>query len=69
MQRQAQELGLRGWGQTTEDGRVEVVFEGEPEAVRQMLGWCYSDRSGAEVHATSVYQEIASHDLINFEAR
>jgi acylphosphatase len=47
---------------------VEAVFEGEPEAVRRMIGWCYSDRSGIEVHATSVYQETPSHDLINFEA-
>jgi acylphosphatase len=69
LQRQAQELGLRGWGQTTEDGRVEVVFEGEPEAVRQMLEWCYSNRSGAEVHATSIYQETPSRDLIGFKIR
>ena len=69
MQRQALELGLRGWGRTTEYGRVEVVFEGEPEAVRQMLGWFYSERSGAEVHATSVYQETPSRDLVGFKIR
>ena len=34
LQRQAQELDLRGWAQNTEDGRVEVVVEGKPEAVR-----------------------------------
>ncbi|MDQ3835258.1 MAG: acylphosphatase [Actinomycetota bacterium] len=56
LQRQAQELDLRGWAQNTEDGRVEVVVEGKPEAVRQVLRWCYSDRSGAEVHATSVHR-------------
>ena len=45
LQRQAQELDLRGWAQNTEDGRVEVVVEGKPEAVRQVLRWCYSDRA------------------------
>jgi acylphosphatase len=69
LQRQAQELGLRGWVRNTQDGRVEALFEGEPEAVRQMLGWCYSDRSGAEVHATSVHQETPSQDLVGFKAR
>jgi acylphosphatase len=69
LQRQAQELGLRGWGRNTQDGRVEALFEGEPEAVRRMIGWCYSDRSGAEVHATSVHQETPSDDLIGFKAR
>jgi len=47
---------------------VEAVFEGEPEAVRRMTEWCYSNRSGAEVHATAVCQETPSRDLINFEA-
>ena len=68
LQRQAQELGLRGWVRNIQDSRVEAVFEGEPEAVRRMIEWCYSERSGAEVHATSVYQETPSRDLINFEA-
>jgi len=69
MQRQALELGLRGWGQTTADGRVEGVFEGEPEAVWQMLGWFYSDRLGTEVHATSVYQGTPSRNLVGFKIR
>ncbi len=64
----AQAAGVVGWVTNRPDGAVEAVFEGEPEAVRRMIGWCHSDRSGAEVHATSVYQETPSHDLINFEA-
>ncbi len=67
-QEEAERLGLNGWVRNLQDGRVEAVFEGEPEAVRRMIGWCHSDRSGAEVHATSVYQETPSRDLINFEA-
>ena len=69
MRRQAEELGLRGWARSTQDGRVEAVFEGEPEAVRRMIRWCYTDRSGAEVHSTSIHQETPSHDLIGFETR
>ena len=69
LRRQAQELGLRGWVRNIRDGRVEAVFEGEPEAVRRMIRWCYSGRSGAEVHATSVPQEMPSHDLTDFDVR
>jgi acylphosphatase len=66
--RQAEELDLRGWVRNTEDGRVEVLFEGEAEAVRQMIKWFFSDSSsGVEVHVTSVYQETPSPDLIGFE--
>ena len=63
-------MGLRGWVRNTQDGRVEALFEGEAEAVRRMLEWFFGDpSSGVEVHATSVYQETASPDLIGFEIR
>jgi acylphosphatase len=67
--REAKSFGLRGWGRDTRDRRVEVLVEGEPEEVRQMIRWCYSDRSGAEVHSTSVYQETPSRDLTDFVIR
>ena len=67
--RKAKSFGLRGWVRDTQDGRVEAVLEGEPEKVRLMIRWCYSDRSGAEVHSTSVHQETSSHDLTDFGVR
>ena len=69
VRRQAEELSLRGWVRNTQDGRVEALFEGEAEAVRQMIKWFFSDSSGVEVHATSVYQETPSPDLVRFEIR
>jgi acylphosphatase len=70
VRRQAEELGLRGWVRNTEDGRVEVLLEGEAEAVRQMIEWFFSaSSSGVEVHATSVFQETPSPDLVGFEIR
>jgi acylphosphatase len=48
---------------------VEAVLEGEPEEVRLMIRWCYADRSGAEVHSTSVHLETPSHDLTGFDVR
>ena len=69
VRRQAEELSLRGWVRNTQNGRVEALFEGEAEAVRQMIKWFFSDSSGVEVHATSVYQETPSPDLVGFEIR
>ena len=69
VRRQAEELSLRGWVRTTQDGRVEALFEGEAEAVRQMIKWFFRDTSGVEVHATSVHQETPSPDLVGFEIR
>lgn len=36
----AEELGLTGWVRNTFDGNVEAVFEGEEDAVREMISWC-----------------------------
>jgi len=70
VRRQAEELDLRGWVRKTQDGRVEALLEGEAEAVRQMIKWFFSaSSSGVEVHATSVYQETPSPDLVGFEIR
>jgi acylphosphatase len=32
-------LGVAGWVRNLEDGRVEAVFEGAPDAVEQALGY------------------------------
>ena len=71
VRQQAEQLGLRGWVRNTRDGRVEALFEGEAEAVCQMIEWFFSDASsgGVEVHFTSVYQGTPSDDLVSFEIR
>ncbi len=36
----AKEFGLKGWVRNLGDGRVEAIFEGERDAVEQILEWC-----------------------------
>ncbi len=36
---QAQRLELDGWVRNLDDGRVEVLFEGEAEAVQELAVW------------------------------
>ncbi len=66
---QAEQLGLNGWVRNTEDGQVEAVFEGEPDAVRQMVEWCESGPSSADVEDVSVENETPSSDPSGFEVR
>ena len=49
---QAEELGVSGWVRNTEDGRVEAVFEGDPDSVERMVRW--SRRGPAHAHVTAV---------------
>jgi acylphosphatase len=39
--RLAVEHGVTGWVRNLPDGRVEAVFEGSAEDVRQMLAWAH----------------------------
>jgi acylphosphatase len=63
---QAEQLGLSGWVHNTQDGQVEAVFEGEPDTVQQMIEWCKSGPSSADVEDVSVENE-QPENLSGFE--
>lgn len=47
--RQARSLGLVGWVRNTAYGTVEVVAEGEKEALDKLYQWCQKGPSFAQV--------------------
>jgi acylphosphatase len=65
---QAEQLGLSGWVRNTQDGQVEAVFEGDPDTVQQMVEWCKSGPSSADVEELSVDNE-QPENLSSFEVR
>jgi len=46
---QAEALGVSGWARNLPDGRVEVVAEGDPDAVQQLVDWCWQGPPSARV--------------------
>ncbi len=64
----AEALGLSGWVRNLPDGRVEAVFEGDPDRVREMVAWCESGPSSADVDDVSVEDETPE-GLSGFEVR
>jgi acylphosphatase len=55
--RLARAAGVTGWIRNRPDGRVEAVFEGEPEAVDGLVSWCRHGPPRAEVTGIEVREE------------
>ena len=55
--REARSRGVSGWAANRADGSVEVVLEGEADAVDQMLAWCRTGPEEASVASVEVEVE------------
>lgn len=65
----ASSLNLDGWVRNLPDGRVEAVFEGPSEKVREMVEWCRSGPPQADVEEVEADYESPEDDLSGFEVR
>lgn len=54
---QAMGHGLAGYVRNLPDGRVEATFEGDPEAVDEMVAWCRTGPQWATVASIEVEEE------------
>jgi len=66
--REAERAGVAGWARNLDDGRVEVVVEGAPAAVEQVVAWCRRGPRQAVVTAVHVTEE-APEGVAGFRAR
>jgi acylphosphatase len=65
----AEQLGLGGWVKNLPDGRVEALFEGPSESVREMIQWCDQGPPHAAVEDVDTEFEASHGDLEGFEVR
>jgi len=52
--REAEEHGVGGWVQNLEDGTVQAIFEGSPDAVASMVAWTHDGPRHAFVKRVDV---------------
>lgn len=50
----AGDLGVAGWVRNRDDGSVEMVVEGEDDAVERMIAWAHEGPSHAQVTGVDV---------------
>jgi acylphosphatase len=65
----AQRLGLSGYVQNLPDGRVEVVAEGNEEALRKLIEWCREGPPLARVERVEVRWENPTGAFTGFHIR
>lgn len=60
VQREAAELGLRGWVRNTDAGHVEVVAAGEPEQLAELKIALHKGSRGSRVDAVLEDEQVES---------
>lgn len=66
--REAAARSVGGWVRNRPDGAVEAVFEGDRDAVEEMLAFCREGPPNAEVERVDVSEE-EPEGLTDFEVR
>jgi len=67
--RRAMKSGVTGWVRNLDDGRVEAVFQGDPDATHALADWCGKGPVHAEVDEVIVKREPAETAYDSFEIR
>ena len=57
VRRRAREEGVAGWIRNRSDGSVEAVFEGDADAVDEMVRFTHEGPRGAAVERVEVFEE------------
>ncbi|MHB0885982.1 MAG: acylphosphatase [Bacillota bacterium] len=64
--RTAASLGVTGWVRNLQNGRVEAVAEGEPDAVQAFVDWCHRGPPAARVTSVETSPESCTGEFAGF---
>lgn len=65
-QREARRLGISGWVRNRPDGSVELVAEGEEEAIKAIISWAQHGTSAARVDDVDVRWRSYAGEFADF---
>lgn len=68
-QRTAMRLRIAGWTRNLPDGSVEILAQGSPLAIDELIAWCDRGPPGARVDRVATQREIVQDDLHGFRIR
>ncbi|MFT4153245.1 acylphosphatase [Parafilimonas sp.] len=62
----ATELGLKGWVKNTKEGSVEILAQGDANAVNALIEWCYQGSPKSSVEKVESCNAEADTNLTGF---
>jgi acylphosphatase len=62
-------LGVSGWIRNLPDGRVEAVFEGEEEPIKEIVEFCKKGPKNAVVTSFDLRKEPFANEFNDFKVR
>jgi len=65
----AEELGIFGWVRNRPDGKVEAVFEGEREKVKEMIEWSKKGPVAAKVNNVDIEWQDYQGEFSDFNIK
>ena len=65
----AKELGVTGWAANDADGTVRVIVEGSANQVNELVDWCHSGPSTAQVEKVDVETQPYMAEFDDFAIR
>ena len=65
----AEQLGITGWVRNTSDGKVEAIFEGDENSVKEMISWCRHGPSLARVDNINIKENKATSEYTDFKIK
>jgi acylphosphatase len=65
-QREARRLGVSGWVKNRNDGSIEMVAEGEDDAIKEIISWAQHGPSAARVEQVDVRWKAYTGEFYEF---
>ena len=60
---------VKGWVRNLDDGRVEIVAQGETQDIDNLAHWCKTGPANSRVDEFELSEENISDEFENFEVR
>lgn len=62
----ADKLGVKGWVRNNPGDTVEIVAEGNDDAIDKLLNWCRKGPIGAKVEKVGIKESDFKNEFTNF---